>query len=173
MRARHPIPTRWLMTDERMDAGLWAAVERLPRGSGIVFRHYATDLATRRTMFTKLKHIAAKKGLLLVRAGAARLGRNESGVHGGRGGGLRTAAAHDRRQAIAAWRAGADVIFVSPVFATRSHSGAGALGPLRAATIGRGLDVTRIALGGMDARRFRRLRGLGFDGWAAIDAWLR
>lgn len=27
-----------------------------------------------------------------------------------------------------------------------------------------------IALGGMDARRFRRLRGQ-FHGWAAIDAW--
>ena len=43
-------------------------------------------------------------------------------------------------------------------------------GPVRAARIGNALNISRIALGGMDARRFRRLRALGFDGWAAIDA---
>ncbi|MDO7841421.1 thiamine phosphate synthase [Sphingomonas immobilis] len=173
MRARHPIPTRWLMTDERMGDGLWDAVRRLPRGSGVVFRHYATDLATRRAMFARLARIARRRGLVLVRAGDARLGRQEDGVHGTRGRGLRTAPAHDSREAMNAKRAGAQMIFVSPVFATRSHAGARALGPLRAAAIGRGLGMARIALGGMDARRFRRLRGLGFDGWAAIDAWLR
>ena len=68
-------------------------------------------------------------------------------------------------------RAGARLVFVSPVFATRSHPGARALGPLRAAAIARGLPVLWMALGGMDAGRFRRLSGLGFHGWAAIDAW--
>ena len=32
--------------------------------------------------------------------------------------------------------------------------------------------VPAIALGGMDARRFRQVQRLGFYGWAAIDAWL-
>ena len=173
MPTRYPIPTTWLMTDERMGEGLWAAVERLPRGSGIVFRHHATGLATRRAMFARLAWIARRRGLVLVRAGTARLGRREDGIHGGHAGrGLRTAPAHDQREALAAKRAGTDVIFVSPVFATRSHVGSPPLGPLKAAAIGRGLGMKRIALGGMDARRFRRLRGLGFYGWAAIDAWL-
>src|SRR5439155_26981070 len=41
MHARHPLPRLWLMTDERQGDGLWAALERMPRGAGVVFRHYS------------------------------------------------------------------------------------------------------------------------------------
>lgn len=64
---------------------------------------------------------------------------------------------------------GADAVFVSPVFATRSHPGAEVLGVQGAERIARGLRVPVIALGGMDAARFGELDG--FYGWAAIDAW--
>jgi len=169
MHARHPVPTLWLMTDERMGAALWTALERLPRGAGIVFRHFATPLPERRALFAQVLRVARRRGLVLVRGGAAAM-RGEMGVHGARGRGLVTWPAHDRREAIAGVRAGADVLFVSPVFVTRTHPGARALGPPRAARIAAGLPGVRVALGGMDARRFARVRGLGFDGWAAIDA---
>jgi thiamine-phosphate pyrophosphorylase len=97
--------------------------------------------------------------------------RGEDGVHGRRGRGVVTWPAHDRRQAAAARRAGARVVFVSPVFATRSHPGAAAAGATRTARIARGLGIATIALGGMDEARFRRIARLGFDGYAAIDAW--
>ena len=102
-------------------------------------------------------------------------GSGKGGVHGvmpGPRAVFRTASAHDRRQAIRAARAGASVLFVSPVYATRSHPGAAPAGPIAAAHIGRGLGVGIVALGGMNARRWRRISRLGFDGWAAIDAWL-
>lgn len=174
MRRRHPVPRLWLMTDERMGAGLWRAVRRLPRGSGIVFRHHATPPAERRKLFSRLLRVARARGLVLVRAGEVPF-RGEMGVHKGALGGLRrgslvTWPVHDRREARAAQRAGADVAFVSPVFATRSHPGAAVLGVRAADRLAAGLPMTRIALGGMDSRRFRRLRA--FTGWAAIDAWL-
>lgn len=169
MPRRHPLPTIWLMTDERADA--IAAMLRLPRGAGVVFRHHATPLAERRRLFERLLRIARARGLALVRAGAAPM-RGEMGVHGrmrARTAGVRTWPAHDRREARAGVRAAADLLFVSPVFPTRSHPGAPALGPRRARRIGAGLGVPLIALGGVDARRFRKMRG--FAGWAAIDAW--
>ncbi len=169
MPRRHPVPHLWLMTDERMGAGLWRAVQRLPRGSGIVFRHYATPDIERRRLFARLLRIARRRGLVLVRAGATPL-PGEMGTHGRRGRGILTWPAHDRREAVAGVRQGVDALFVSPVFATRSHPGAPALGPRRARAIISGMPAARIALGGMDARRFARLTG--FDGWAAIDAWL-
>lgn len=157
------------MTDERLGDGLWAALRRLPRGSGVVFRHYATPLPERRAVFRRVVRVARARGLVVVRAGE-RAGFGEDGVHGGeRGSGLRTAAAHDRREAAAAVRRGAAVLFVSPVFATRSHPGTGGLGGRKARRIAQGLPVVAIALGGMDARRFQKLAGFG--GWAAIDAW--
>lgn len=172
MRRRHPpIPAIWLMTDERMGEGLWRALDRLPRGAGVVFRHYAIDTPARLALMRRVAAVARKRRLVLVIAGEDR-GIAGSGTHNRRGAGLRTASAHTRREAIAAMRTGADAVFVSPVFATRSHPGARALGPIRFALMVQGLTVPVIALGGMTANRARRLRALGASGWAAIDAWL-
>lgn len=163
------LPTRWLMTDERMGEGLWRALARLPRGGGVVFRHYSLAPAERRRLFARVRAVALRRGLVLVRAGATRMA-GEMGTHARRGSGLVTWPVHDVGEARAARRAGADAVFVSPVFATRSHPGAASLGQRRARLIGRVAGVPMIALGGMTETRFRRLRG--FHGYAAIDAWL-
>jgi len=159
------------MTDERMGEALVPALRRLPAGSGIVFRHYSLPPAERRRLFVNVSRIARARRLLLVRAGPHRLGY-ENGVHGAPGRGLRTAPAHSRSEAIRAVRNGAHLLFVSPVFSTRSHPGAVALGRARLGLLIGGLGVPVIALGGMTARRFASLRGLKIHGWAAIDAWL-
>ncbi|ATY33197.1 thiamine phosphate synthase [Sphingomonas psychrotolerans] len=171
MRPRHPLPQLWLMTDERMGDLLWDALARLPRGSGVVFRHYGLPSGERGALFARVTQVARRRGLLVIRAGAERLGRGAAGVHGRRGEGLRTWPAHSRREAIAGIRAGANLLFVSPVFATRSHHGARALGRARLGLMIRGLQVPVIALGGMDPRRAAGLKPLDIYGWAAIDAW--
>lgn len=173
MPTRHPpIPRLWLMTDPRLGDSLWNALERLPRGSGVIFRHYQLPLAERRALFARVLKVARRRGLLLLRAGAAPM-RGEMGTHARRGRGFTTWPVHSRREALAAVRAGADALLVSPVFPTRSHPGAPVLGPVRFGLLVRGLDVPVIALGGMNANNARRLRSLGIHGWAAIDAWAR
>ncbi len=169
MPRRQPVPLLWLMTDERLGDDLWRAVARLPRGAGVVFRHHATPIGERRALFARLLRVARARGLVLVRAGAVAM-RGEMGTHRSGGAGLVTWPVHALREAGAARRAGAEVVFVSPVFATRSHPGAVGLGVVRAALLARHCTGVRVALGGMDARRFRVVRG--FDGWAAIDAWI-
>jgi thiamine-phosphate pyrophosphorylase len=178
MPARQPVPTVWLMTDERADAGLEAALARLPRGAGIVFRHYRTARAARRARFEAVRRIARARGLILILAGDSRdaIGWRADGWHGqGRrrlpGGLLRTAPAHDICELVAAGRADADIAFVSPVFPTRTHPDARSLGPIGFGRIAQGSGLTVIALGGMSARRYRSLMALGASGWAAIDAW--
>ncbi len=172
MPRRHPrpstFPRRWLMTDERLGDALWTAIDALPRGSGIIFRHYATAPKARRQLFERVRNAARRKGMLLVVAGSSvAQGRPQ---HGRESGAL-TAPVHSRREAIAAIRAGAALLFVSPVYATRSHPGAAALGPVRFGLLIRGLKLPVIALGGMDERRWRTLKPLGVYGWAGIDAW--
>lgn len=156
------------MTDERLGP-LAPVLRRLPPGAGVVFRHHATPPAERRALLRQATRIARARRLVLIAARAPAA----DGLHG-RGhakGKLRTWPAHNRREAVAGHQVGARVLFVSPVFATRSHPGAPAIGPAPAAHIGRGLGAEVIALGGMTARRWHRIRHLGFDGWAAIDAW--
>ncbi|MFN3387391.1 MAG: thiamine phosphate synthase [Allosphingosinicella sp.] len=167
MHRRHPLPRLWLMTDERQGEALWAALERLPRGAGIVFRHYSLPPRERRTLFARVRIIARRRGLMLLAAGAPLGGAD--GTHNRRSGrGVRSFAVHGPAELRSAIRAGADLVFVSPVFPTRSHPGAPVLGPAGFARLARLSPVPVIALGGMDAARAKRLPGA--YGWAGIDA---
>ena len=171
MDRRQPLPRLWLMSDERQGAALFAALDRLPEGGGIVFRHYGLQVAERRALFERVRSASAGRHLLLV-AGPAGQARawGADGSHGrGLGEGLRTAPAHDLEEIRAAEQAGAALIFLAPVFATRSHPGAAPLGPAQFEKLARQTRVPVVALGGMDAERFAGLGGA--YGWAAIDAW--
>ncbi|HYE29588.1 MAG TPA: thiamine phosphate synthase [Allosphingosinicella sp.] len=165
MPRRQPLPRLWLMTDERLGEGLWRALERLPKGSGVVFRHYGLSSGDRRKLFERVRKVAQRRRLLLLAANGLRA----DGGHGGRGRGFRSASAHSLRELKTAERAGARLIFLSPAFATRSHPGGRTLGPVRFGLIARHARVPVIALGGVDARRARRLPHR--YGWAGIDAW--
>jgi thiamine-phosphate pyrophosphorylase len=176
MRRRQSLPHLWLMTDERLGDGLWHALERLPRGGGVIFRHYATPPAERRRLFDAVRRVARRRGLLLLLAGSPReaVGWRADGAHGRSPHSraarplVRTAPAHgpaDLRRRI-------DALLLSPVFATRSHPGAPVIGPVRFGLWLRNAAVPVIALGGMDAGRLRRLKRSGAYGYAAIDAWV-
>jgi len=171
------LPRLWMMTDERQGDALWPALERLPRGAGLVFRHYSLPPAARRALFRKVRAIARRRGLRLLLAGPPHLAAawGADGSHGRREArrsiGLASAPAHDLREIRAAERAGARLLFVSPAFETRSHRHAAPLGPLRFAQLARQTALPVIALGGMSATRARRLGASGLYGWAAIDAW--
>lgn len=166
MSRRQPLPRLWLMTDERQGERLWEALERLPRGAGVVFRHYRLAPRQRRELFERVRKVARRRRLFLLAAGGLRA----DGGHEGLGGGLRSASAHDLRELKAAERSGAQLVFLSPAFPTRSHPGAPALGPVRFGLIARHARVPVIALGGVNARRARRLPHI--YGWAGIDAWI-
>lgn len=159
------------MTDERQGDGLWQALERLPRGAGVIFRHYSRPLAERRALFAAIARVCRRRGLVLVRAGGVRM-PGEQGVHGRAGKrmkGLRTWPAHNLREVVAGRRLAADAILISPIFPTRSHPGARPLGTARAGRLAQAAGGRAIALGGVNQRSFARLRGAGFIGWAAID----
>ena len=167
MPARQPLPRLWLLTDERLGAGLLDAVARLPDDAGIVFRHYSLAERARRALFERVKQAAPGPVIL---AGAAELSPawGADGSHG-RHQGATTAPAHDLAEIRAAEAAGASLIFLSPVFATRSHPDAPVLGPDGFAALAAETSLPVIALGGMNAARANTLAGA--YGWAGIDAW--
>jgi len=174
MRPRQPLPRLWLMTDERLGPALFPAIERLPEGSGVVFRHYSLGETERRRMFDAVRAVAEERTLILLLSGRPEQARDwgADGSHGrGPGSGLRSAPVHDHRELRAAERAGADLLFVSPVFATRSHPGSRPLGLARFAWLARRTALPVIALGGMNATRGRTLASFGAYGWGGIDAW--
>jgi thiamine-phosphate pyrophosphorylase len=162
------------MTDERMGDRLWEAVERLPASAGIIFRHYTLDDAKRVDLGLRLAERANVRQLVLGAAGSRQLAERLGAalVHNPDGPGKLawSAAVHDEAEALAA--RGAALVFVAPVFETRSHPGRAALGIERAAELVALAGCPAIALGGMDQARFRDLRERGFHGFAGIDCWL-
>jgi thiamine-phosphate pyrophosphorylase len=146
----------------------------MPRGSGLIFRHYHLPLAERRARFIALRRIARARGHRVILAGSIAQARRwrADGVYGptrviGSGPALlRLATAHSLHEIGARARVRADAILLSPVFATRSHPGASSLGAVRFRLLAARARVPVIALGGMTQRNARRLR---WHRWAAID----
>lgn len=171
MRKRHHLlPRIWLMTDERLGEDLLPAIRALPRGSGIIFRHYATPPKERRMLFDAVQNLARRGGHMLLLAGSPRMARGwgADGTHGRHPGSV-TAPVHNLRELRLAERLGVRILFVSPVFATRSHPDARSLERIGLARMAHQTRRPVIALGGMTAARFKTLSRTGVYGWAAID----
>lgn len=173
MPRRHPaLPRLWLLTDERQGEALWDALRRLPRGSGVIVRHYSLPAQDREALFRRIRRSAP--GLVLAWSGAASQAERlrADAVYGAdprRTRLPRLYPVHGRAEIVAADRAGASLLLLSPVFPTRTHPGARALGPLRFGKLTKTTRTPIIALGGMTSARARRVRTLGAAGWAAID----
>ena len=178
MKRQPALPRLWLISDARNDARLEGALCALPRGSGFIFRHLHLPPAARRARFAALARLARTRGMVVVLAGTPAQARRwgADGAYGAagrltRGGaGLRLATAHSLRELAQARAAGADAALLSPVYPTRSHPGAPALGPVLWRALAHQSPLPVIALGGMSAHRSRTLRCVR---WAAIDGLSR
>jgi thiamine-phosphate pyrophosphorylase len=163
------MPVLWLFTDAVRLPDPVPAIARLPAGCGVVFRH--DGVPGRAALAARVARLCRARGLVLVVAGdpglAAAVG---AGLHlrGGRAarpwrrawlrrGRPVTSSAHGRAELVRAARAGADAAFLSPLFPTRSHPGAPALGPVRWATLARDARGPVLALGGVAGGTVRRV----------------
>lgn len=168
-------PRLWFFTDDRLTLeAILAAAMALPHGSGIVVR--SGDSRRLKRLLAHLMPVARRRRLVLTASGAGHT--HDVGRHIGRRGRVdghqeaMTASAHNVPELRRASRAGAALVFVSPVFATRSHPKARPLGPLRLAALVRASRVPVVALGGMTRVLWRRVKPTGAYGWAAVDGLL-
>ena len=172
---RQPLPNIWLISDARNDAVLEQALDRLPAGSGFIYRHYHLDDDSRVARFYALRDKARALGHIVILADSAMTAREwgADGIYGApralyprRADMLQLATAHDLTEVGLANRFGADAVLISPVFATNSHPGAKYLGKSRFRTLANHAQIPVIALGGMNAKR---AEALNWTRWAAID----
>lgn len=175
MLKRQPaLPRIWLVSDARNDSVLESVLARLPRGSGLIFRHYHLSPDERRARFEALMRLARRRGHWIALSGTARQARlwGADAVYGppgslARGPALpRLVTAHSLGEIAQARRARASAVVLSPVFPTRSHPGSKPLGRVRFRLLAARTGLAAIALGGMKPRR---AKSLGSTRWAAID----
>ena len=180
-RTQSRLPALVLMTDDERLTDPLAAVRALPRGSMVVIR---TRNRAKLEMFSgAVLRIARRTGLAVVIAGgpelASHLGADgfhlpetcmgESAYWRARFPSLFvTTSAHSLRALLRAQAMPVDAVFLSPVFATRSHPERASLTPLRANLAAKQMRKPLYALGGINARNATLLNG--FAGIAAIGA---
>ena len=175
MPRRQTFPDLWLLSDERNDATLEEALDRLPRGSGFIYRHYHLPDEERIARWFDLLRIARARNHVAI-LGDSSLTAREWGADGIYGAPrslypttsdlLTLATAHNLAEIGLANRVRADAVLLSPAFLTRSHPDAAALGPMRFRLLAAHAQMPVIALGGMNPLTARRL---AWRRWAAID----
>lgn len=186
--ARHlnsrTLPPVVMVTDWARGRDPLPLAEKLPRGTGLLFRHYEDP--DRVVLGRKLSALAKRRRLVLVVAADWRLAASlgAAGIHLpeglGRSGRLApllgwarrhgktiTMACHSPAALSLAARLGIHNALLSPAFATASHPGAPAIGVTRFRLWVRQSKLPVHALGGMDAGRMRALTGIA--GYASVD----
>jgi len=175
------MPPLVLMTDDERLTDPLAAARALPFGSMVVVR--SRNGVRRRVLAVAMMTVARRRGLIVLIASDGKLAAacGADGVHlpevdlegaarerACHGSFLITASVHSFA---AVGRArNVDAIFLSPIFATKSHPGHAALSAVRANFIARAARVPVYALGGIDPRNAARLSPSSFCGIAAIGA---
>jgi thiamine-phosphate pyrophosphorylase len=173
------LPRAFFVTDPVRTPDPLKVVKRLPRGFGVIWRHFgeSTRLATGHA----LARACRRRGLVLLVANDPKLARRigAAGVHWPerqlRGirprwpGQIETASAHSRAALARARLHGVDAALLSAVFPSRSPSAGLPLGALRFSRLALAAPLPVYALGGIAPDNAARIAKHA-AGWAAIEA---
>jgi thiamine-phosphate pyrophosphorylase len=177
-----PVPRAWFMTDPKRTPHPERIVARLPRGWGVIYRHFGAK--DRFEVGARLAKAARGRVLLVSADPELAQAIRADGVHWPEARlrmvrarnprWIETASAHSRSGLARAKAMGVDAVFLSPVFVTRSSGAAKPLGPLAFRALARCAGLPVYALGGIHAgnaqRALSHAKASRAAGWAAIDA---
>jgi thiamine-phosphate pyrophosphorylase len=141
-----------LIADERLGDRLWSTVRKLPPGSGVIVLFPGLSQRERQNVIRRLRRTGTRLRIVDEASGCA----------------VRVHNLPELRRALLARVA---MILLSPIYPTASHPERKPLPRMHAAALARLAGRKLIALGGMNARRFKRIERLGFQAWAGIDAF--
>lgn len=176
------LPPFFYFTDDQRGADPLQITSRLPKGTGVIFRHYNSE--NRAELAFYLSKICKNRELSLIIAKTPALAQKvqATGCHlpdhwitalpvlKARYPQLTfSAACHGERSLLKAQNLGSDLAFLSPVFATKSHPGTPALGLVRTRKMIRPLTMPVYALGGVGFKHQDMLLEAGFSGFGAIS----
>ncbi len=170
------------MTDAQRTIDPVSAIKCMPKGFGVIFRHYDTsnrhEIAAELAKVCRERHITflvANDWSLAKRVHADGVHLPEHAVRTSRS--LRnknppflvTSAAHSQRSLWYAVHAGVDAVLVSPVFSTPSHPDSMPIGLIRFTTICKTSPIPVYALGGISTSNVIRIKNSGASGVAGIS----
>ena len=175
------LPPLLFLTDPERTPNPNRVASSLPRGSGVIYRHFGA--ADREQIAAELRATCSARGLVLLIAAdpdlavkvaadgvhwpEARLTESRTCTHAFQ---VQTASAHGRSAILAAAQAGMDAAIVSTVFPSRSPSARRAIGPARFRSMAQAAEIPVYGLGGLNAQNADQISD--FAGIAAIGGFL-
>ena len=176
------LPGPIFLTDTQRTPDPAPAINRLPKGFGVIFRHY--DAPNRHKLAEELARLCRQRHITFLVANDWSLAKkvHADGVHLPEHA-IRTSrslinknphffvtsAVHSQRSLWQAVHAGVDAVLVSPVFPTPSHPKTKPIGLMRFSNICRISPIPVYALGGIDTTNAIRLQNSGCVGIAGIS----
>lgn len=176
---RADLPGLFCFTDPDRTPDLKALARALPDGAGLILRLFGRDaLHAQVADLVTMQH--DKGGLCLIAAEpdlAAEIGADGvhwperwlTGANVRRSHGLISTSAHNP-SALRRAQSLADLAFVSTAFHSQSPSASRPMGAFRLAVFARHAHMPVYALGGVNTRTIKRLKGLGISGIGAVGA---
>ncbi len=183
---RIELPYFFLMTDEVRTPNPKDLVRKMPRGTGVIFRHY--DIQERGDTAKNLRAICRQLGIGFFVGSDWRLAAkvNAHGLHmpaymaaAGLETGARlwlrtrkkilTVAAHSAPELRRAKAINANAAFLSPIFQTKSHLSRRPLGSVRFTALARAAKIPVIALGGITEKNIPTVYLAGCAGVSGIS----
>jgi thiamine-phosphate pyrophosphorylase len=173
------LPSAWFMTDPKRTPHPERIAARLPRGWGVIFRHFGAK--DRYKTGARLARACRRRRLVLLVSADPDLARaigadgihwpeeRLSGVRPRSSRWIETASAHSRAAIVHAARSRVDAAILSAVFESASRSAGKPMGALRFRNLARTALLPVYALGGITSDNAGRI-GSEAAGWAAIDA---
>lgn len=189
------LPSSVFFSDRKRISNLEATIKSLPKNSAIIIREYDLDKKDREIFARKIAALARPRSLKIIVGKDIALAKKikADGVHFSDFDSLPiqflqkknfakkfifSFACHSFKSVLLAQKLEADMVFISPAFATQSHLNTQTLGIKNLAKISLKtkspsyLSLPVYALGGINSTNLSSVRKLGLSGFAAISLFL-
>ena len=173
-------------TDRKRCADLILAIRNLPKNSTVIFREYDLEIKEREEMARKIIKICREKNHKILIGKNLALARKlrADGVHFSDRDKLPVQifnrknlprefilsfACHNFLSVLKSHQIKADIIFISPIFTTKSHPNVSPLGLAQLSKIIRMSKIPIFALGGVNKQNIRILQKVGAQGFGGVE----
>ena len=169
-------PHIWFLTDNKKTKNPLKIIKKLPKNSGVIIRDYSNKKINTK----KLNKWKSRRLLTILKAGKYSRMLYTDGIHYPqwiqssliKENDLKSISVHSGKDIRKSINLKANLVFISPVFETTSHSNQNCLGIIKLGLLTKLFKIPVIALGGINKNNITRLKNLPISGCAAIDAFL-
>ena len=169
-------PYIWFLTDNEKTKYPLKIIKKLPKNSGVIIRNYSNKKINTK----EINKWKSRRFLTILKAGNCSRTLYTDGIHYPqwiqssliKRNDLKSISVHSGKDIRKSINLKANLVFISPVFETTSHSNQHCLGIIKLGLLTKLFKIPVIALGGINKNNVTRLKNLPISGCAAIDAFL-